>query len=134
MRIAIGAVAMLIIVVALGSVMDLHVTAAASAAHASPQFATALLGLLAAACGGFIARRAHFAPIAMAVYTVFWALAIYYVHRFPLGLTYADLVSSNAVPIATSLSAVGIGALFGQNLAKALRKHAGAHHDSRSQS
>lgn len=118
MRIALGTATLLIIAIALGSALNLHVTAAASAAHASPQFATALLGLFAAACGGFIARRAIFAPIAMAGYATFWALAIYYVHRFPLGLTYAHLLSSNAVPIAISLSAVGIGALFGCNLAQ----------------
>jgi len=118
MRILIGTVAMLVIAIALGSVLNLHVTAAASAAHAPPQFSTALLGLFAAACGGFIVRRASFAPIAVVAYSALWALAMYYLLRFPLGLTYSDLVSSNALPISISLSGVGIGALFGSSLAR----------------
>lgn len=117
MRIVIGTVVMLIIVVALGNVLTLHVTATASATHASPQFSSALLALLAATCGGFIARRACFALIAMAAYALLWALTIH-VHKFSLGLTYADLASNNAVPIALSLSAVCIGALFWRNLAR----------------
>lgn len=123
MRLLIGLVAMLIIVVALGSVLNLHVTAAASAAYATPQFATAFLGLFAAACGALIARRVYFAPIAMAAYASLWALSIYYVHRFRMDLTYADLVSGNAVPIAISLAAVGIGSLFGRSLSRIGRAH-----------
>ena len=126
MRLLIGLVAMLIIVLALGSVLNLHVTAAASAAYASPQFAAALLGLFAAACGGLIARRAYFAPIAMAAYAPLWALSIYYVHRFRMDLTYAGLVSSNAIPIAISLAAVGVGSLFGYCLSRVGRAYRAA--------
>ena len=118
MRIIIGTVVMLIIAVALGSVLNLHVIAAASATYASPQFAAALLGLFAATCGGLIARKAYFAAIAIAAYTPLWALSIYHVHRFRLDLTYVDLVASNAIPIAISLAAVGTGSLFGHNLSR----------------
>ncbi len=107
---------MLTIVVALGLILNLNVTAAALASSASPQLTTALLGLFAACCGGFIARRALFAPIAIASYAIFWALAIYHIHRFPLGLTYTDLIFNNAVPIAISLFAVGLGAMLGHKL------------------
>lgn len=118
MRVVVGTFAMLVIVAALGSALDLHVTAAASAAHASPQFATSLIGLFAAICGSLIARKVYFAPIAMGAYGIFWGLSIYYAHRFRSDLTYFDVVSNNAFPIAISLLGVCIGALFGYQLSR----------------
>jgi hypothetical protein len=47
-----------------------------------------------------------------------WGLAIYYLLRLPVGLTFAAVVASNAKPILISLVAVAIGALFGSSLAK----------------
>lgn len=117
MRIFAGAIIMLVIAIALGIAFDQLVIAAASSVHASLQPGTALLGMLAAACGAFVARR-RFVPIAIGVYTALWTLALYHVHRFAFSLTYADLVSSNAAPIALSLACAGVGALLGQYLAR----------------
>ncbi|WP_163838479.1 hypothetical protein [Pseudoxanthomonas sacheonensis] len=113
---------MLVITIAVGSAFDLLVTAAASAVHASLQPATALVGMLAAACGAFVAKRG-FVPTAIGVCAAFWALALYHVHKFSFGLTYADLISSNAAPIALSLACAAVGALLGQYLARAGKVH-----------
>lgn len=118
MRIAIALIVMMALVFGLGFAFDLHPTVAASAEHAAPPFATALLGLVAAACGGFVARWIGFAPIAMAVYALLFAKAIYHLHRLPFGFTYPDLIASNAVPIVISLVAVAVGALFGASLSR----------------
>lgn len=117
MRISIGAIVMLVIAIAAGRAFDLLVTAVASAAHISLQPGTALLGMCAAACGAFVAKRG-FIPIAIGVYAAFWALALYYVHKFRFDLTYADLISSNVAPIALSLACAGVGAFLGQYLAR----------------
>jgi hypothetical protein len=118
MRIVAGVVVMLLIVYGLGGVLGIGPVAASSADAASPQFAAALFALLAAACGGFIARRAAFAPLAVVAYALLWGLAIYYLLRLPVGLTFSAVVASNAKPILISLVAVAVGALFGSSLAK----------------
>ena len=115
----------MIIVVALGSALGLHVTAT-SAANAPPQFASTLIGLFGAACGGFIARKVYFAPIAMFAYAILWGSAIFFLDRISSDLTYMEVVSNNVVPIAVSLLGVCIGALFGQQIARLTASRSGA--------
>jgi hypothetical protein len=121
MRILVGLILMVSLDIGLGFALDLHRTVADSAEHASPPFATALLGLVAAACGAVVARQGWFVPIAVAVDALLWAKALYHLHRLPFGSTYPDLIASNAVPIVISLVAVGVGALFGGSLVRPRR-------------
>lgn len=118
MRIVAGVVVMLLIVYGLGGVLGIGPVAVSSPGEASPQFAAALFALLAAACGGFIARRALFAPLAVVAYALLWGLAIYYLLRLPVGLSFGAVVASNTKPILISLVAVTLGALFGSSLAR----------------
>jgi hypothetical protein len=118
MRIALAMTVFLIIAVVLGGYLDLLVTAAGSAQQASPQWGVAYLGLFAATCGGFISRRRYFVFIAIAVYSIFWALAIHHLHAFPGDRAYAGLMASNARAIAISLFSVVVGAFLGWHLSR----------------
>ena len=116
MRIFLGAIVMLAIVLVLGIVLDLHVTASSSATRTHPQPGSAFLGLFAAAWGGFIARKG-FVPVALGMYVAFWSMALYHLHKFSPGSTYATLLFINIAAIALSFAGVIGGALLGQFLA-----------------
>ena len=121
MRILFAIIVLLVLSNGIGFYLGMLPSVAASEAYVSLQFNTASLGLFAAGCAGFIARR-HFVLAAVAVYAVFWLLAMRKLHEFShalsQGLTYADIISLNILPICLSITSAGIGAFLGQYLAR----------------
>ncbi|MGY0635264.1 hypothetical protein [Luteimonas sp. A478] len=78
---------------------------------------------ISALLGGFVARSGFWVP-ALLLWLVIWASTIYFLHRIGAPTSAApsvtDILSFNAVALATSLIGVSAGTLLGQHLSRRL--------------
>ena len=80
------------------------------------QLQPGIIGLIAAALGGYIAR-ARFVPVALLVHALVWLLILYTLHSMGNGQsTYLAIAGFNAFGMAVAFPLVALGAYLGQRL------------------